>query len=56
MIRLQGDVNAMNACMNRAALTVISYFDGRKELLPQEPGRFYHGYAFEGKTVLIGEV
>lgn len=41
---LVGDIKAMNAYMNRIALTVFSYFDTGKRPTGQEPERFYHGF------------
>ena len=50
---LRGDVEEMNAYMNRVALQTFRYFDtGRNPA--EAPERFYHGFAFEGKEVLIG--
>lgn len=52
---LQGDLKAMNAYMNKVALATFSYFDtGMKPSEESEPERFYHGFAFKGKKVLIG--
>ena len=51
---LMDDKKAMNAYMNRVTLQVFSYFDTGKRPSMQEPERFYHGFAFEGKKVLIG--
>ena len=39
-----GDRKAMNAYMNRVALTIFSYFDTGKRPSGQEPERFYHGF------------
>ena len=50
---LTGNRKAMNVYMNRVALTIFSYFDTGKRPTGQEPERFYHGFAFEGKNVLI---
>ena len=41
---LMGDRKAMNAYMNRVALTIFSYFDTGKRPSGQEPERFYHGF------------
>lgn len=52
---LQGDLKAMNAYMNKVALATFSYFDtAKKPSEESEPERFYHGFAFKGKKVLIG--
>lgn len=40
---LMDDVKAMNAYMNRVALTTFSYFDTGKRPSGEEPERFYHG-------------
>lgn len=41
---LQGDKKAMNAYMNRVALTTFSYFDTGNKPSGEEPERFYHGF------------
>ena len=41
---LLGDKKAMNAYMNRVALSVFSYFDTGKHPSQEEPERFYHGF------------
>ena len=41
---LLGDVEAMNAYMNRVAIQVFSYFDTGNGPLGAEPERFYHGF------------
>lgn len=42
---LLGDVEAMNAYMNRVALAAFSYFDtGKNASGEAEPERFYHGF------------
>ena len=41
---LMGERKAMNAYMNRVALTSFSYFDTGKHPTGQEPERFYHGF------------
>ena len=41
---LLGDVEAMNAYMNRVAMQVFSYFDTGNGPLGAEPERFYHGF------------
>lgn len=42
---LQGDIEAMNTCINRIASTVFSYFDtGKHPSKETEPERFYHGF------------
>lgn len=41
--------------MNQIALKTFSSFDvGKEPSEKTEPERFYHGFAFEGKKVLIG--
>ena len=42
---LKGDLEAMNAYMNRVTASIFSYFDtGRNPLGEAEPERFYHGF------------
>ena len=41
---LSGDVDAMNAYMNRVALKTFSFFDVGKHPSLSEPERFYHGF------------
>ena len=41
---LLGDVKAMNAYMNRVALSTFSYFDTGRNPSGDEPERFYHGF------------
>ena len=41
---LLGDVKAMNAYMNRVALSTFSYFDTGKKPSEADPERFYHGF------------
>lgn len=41
---LLGDIRAMNAYMNRVALSTFSYFDTGKNPSWEEPERFYHGF------------
>jgi len=41
---LAGDLEAMNAYMNRVALQVFSYFDTGNNAAGAEPERFYHGF------------
>lgn len=41
---LMGDKKAMNAYMNRVALSTFSYFDTGKRPSGEEPERFYHGF------------
>ncbi len=41
---LQDDLEAMNAYMNRVALSTFSYFDTGKHPYGDEPERFYHGF------------
>lgn len=41
---LMGDVKAMNAYMNRVALSTFSYFDTGRKPSGAEPERFYHGF------------
>lgn len=44
MAMLQDDIDAMNAYMNRVALSIFSYFDTGKNPGGDEPERFYHGF------------
>ncbi len=49
---LLNDKKAMNRYMNRVALATFSSFDtGNKPSEYAEPERFYHGFAFRGKSV-----
>lgn len=41
---LLGEVDEMNAYMNRVALQTFSYFDTGRNPLGEEPERFYHGF------------
>lgn len=41
---LAGEVEEMNAYMNRVALQTFSYFDTGRNPLGEEPERFYHGF------------
>ena len=41
---LQADIDAMNAYMNRVALSTFSYFDTGNGPCGDEPERFYHGF------------
>ena len=41
---LLGNIRAMNAYMNRVALSTFSYFDTGKNPSWDEPERFYHGF------------
>ena len=41
---LQNDLKAMNAYMNRVALSTFSYFDTGKRPSYDQPERFYHGF------------
>ena len=41
---LLGDIRAINAYMNRVALSTFSYFDTGKNPSWAEPERFYHGF------------
>lgn len=41
---LTGEVEEMNAYMNRVALQTFSYFDTGRNPLGDEPERFYHGF------------
>ena len=41
---LTGDLDAMNAYMNRVALQTFSYFDTGKNASGADPERFYHGF------------
>ena len=52
---LLNDVKYMNRFMNDIALNTFSVFDvGKSSSEKYEPERFYYGFAFEGKKVLIG--
>lgn len=51
---LLGDIKAMNAYMNRIALSVFSYFDTGKSQTGAEPERFYHGFVL-GLLVELSE-
>lgn len=41
---LTDDIKAMNAYMNRVAMSTFSYFDTGKNPSREEPERFYHGF------------
>lgn len=41
---VSGDIEAMNAYMNRISLEVFSYFDVGRDTAVCEPERFYHGF------------
>ena len=41
---LKGDLDTMNAYMNRIVLQAFSYFDTANDLLGEQPERFYHGF------------
>lgn len=41
---LKGDLDTMNAYMNRIVLQIFSYFDTANDLLGEQPERFYHGF------------
>lgn len=45
----------MNAYMKIVCDSVFSYFDTGSGQEENTPERFYHGFAFQGKKVLIGE-
>lgn len=51
---LRGDVEEMNAYMNRVALQTFSYFDAGRNLA-DAPERFYHGFVLGLMTELLGE-
>lgn len=52
---LSDDLDAMNEYMNQIVGNTFSYFDtGKRASGKAEPERFYHGFAFEGKEVMIG--
>ncbi|MCI9595868.1 MAG: AAA family ATPase [Firmicutes bacterium] len=51
---LSGDLEAMNAYMNRVALATFSYFDTGKQLSKSEPERFYHGFVLGLMVELSG--
>ncbi len=44
---LLGDICAMNAYMNKVALSTFSYFDIGNQPSGAEPERFYHGFVLE---------
>lgn len=51
----QIEYKGMNAYMNEVVLATFSSFDtGSHPSGRTQPERFYHGFAFEGKKVLIG--
>ena len=51
----QIEYKGMNAYMNEVVLATFSSFDtGSYPSGRTQPERFYHGFAFEGKKVLIG--
>lgn len=41
---IANDLEAMNAYINRVALSTFSYFDTGKNPSGEEPERFYHGF------------
>ena len=41
---MSNDIKAMNAYMNRVALSTFSYFDTGKRPSLDQPERFYHGF------------
>ena len=41
---VSGDIEAMNAYMNRISLEIFSYFDVGGDITSSEPERFYHGF------------
>ncbi|MDY2627463.1 MAG: AAA family ATPase [Lachnospiraceae bacterium] len=52
---LKNDLKAMNAYMNRVALTTFSFFDsGNKPSEQTEPERFYHGFVLGLMVELAG--
>lgn len=52
---LKNDLKAMNAYMNRVALTTFSFFDsGNRPSEQTEPERFYHGFALGLMVELSG--
>ncbi len=51
---LKNDLKAMNAYMNRVALTTFSYFDTGKRPSGAEPERFYHGFVLGLMVELSG--
>ena len=52
---LRGDVEEMNAYMNRVTKEVFSYFDTWKEPSESEPERFYHGFVLGLLTELASD-
>lgn len=48
------DVRAMNVHINDVALETFGAFDTDCSPSRTEPERFYHGFVFEGKRVLVG--
>lgn len=51
---LGGDVEAMNAYMNKVAFHTFSYFDTGKNSSKSEPERFYHGFVLGLMVELSG--
>lgn len=51
---LDGGLDGMNGYMERVTRQTFSYFDTGRSAAHEEPERFYHGFAFDGKQVLIG--
>ena len=41
---VSGDIEAMNAYMNRISIEIFSYFDVGGDITSSEPERFYHGF------------
>jgi hypothetical protein len=53
---LVGDIEAMNAYMNRISMHIFSYFDvGKKSSQMLEPERFYHGFVLGLLVELIDQ-
>ena len=51
---LREKLNGMSAYMKRVTLRIYSYFYTRRDASQEGSERFYHGFAFEGKQVMIG--
>lgn len=52
---LRGDLEAMNAYMNRVAFRTFSYFDTGNSIFGEETERFYHGFVLGLIVDLDGE-
>ena len=51
---LEGDLGAMNDCLNRVAVEMFSFFDTGEGPSRQEPERFYHGFVLGLLVELTG--